>query len=114
MGGGLMIGAVIAQVIALLTMFGVSRASKCRTLVYVLVGFFAIISMGLTLAAVIVWGASDMKDVICWRYEDQPEDENGVEDAGCGYGAAFYAAIVGAAFQLLFAITFFATVKLRD
>lgn len=109
-----MIGAVIAQALALLLMLGFSRASKCQTGVYVLVGFFAIISMGLTLAAVVVWGSSDMKDVICWRYEDQPENENGVDDASCGYGAAFYAAIVGAVFQLLFAITFFATVKLHD
>jgi len=109
-----MIGAVVAQVLALITMFAVSRATKCQTVAYILVGFFAIVSMGLTLAAVVIWGSSDMKDVICWRYEEQPENENGVEDASCGYGAAFYAAIVGAAFQLLYAITFFAMVKTHE
>ncbi len=106
-----MIGAVIAQVIALITMFGASRATKCSVLAYIMVGVFAIISMALALAAVIVWGTSDMKDVICWRYEDQPEDENGVEDASCGYGAAFYAGIVGAVFQLIYAVSFFVLVK---
>jgi hypothetical protein len=112
--GGLMIGSIGAHVVALLAMFGLSRANKCQAFAYILVAFFGVVSMGLSIAAVVVWGTSDMEKSICWRFEEQSEDENGVQDANCNYGAAFYAAIVGSVMELLFVITFFTLVSAKD
>ncbi len=86
----------------------------CIAAIYGLAGAMLILAAIFAVASVLVFGGSDLREAFCWRYEDQPVADSGLDGAHCNYGASFYAAILGALFCALAAILLFALVHPSD
>jgi len=118
--GALMVLAVIAVLLGFVlipTAFGAHKEDMghgCITGIYGLAGAMLILGTLFAVASVLVFGGSDLREAFCWRYEDQPVADSGLDGAHCNYGASFYAAILGALFSALSAILLFVLVHPSD